>query len=85
MADSNQLRKISQARLLSAETLISAKDWYGATYMMGYVLECALKAATCKTLHLGSYPSGTQNKKIDGYFEYQKDNCLNAKSCMLLP
>jgi hypothetical protein len=40
-------------------------DWEGAAYMLGYVLECALKAAVCKTLCLNGYPS---DRKKDIHF-----------------
>jgi len=65
MADSKQLKLIAKARLRSVEFLMKAKDWDGAVYMMGYVLECALKASVCKTLRLSEYP---ENRKTDGHF-----------------
>ncbi len=68
MANCPELRKIAKARLKSAETLMSVNDWHGAAYMLGYVLECALKAATCKVLHLVTYPENTKNDKINSYF-----------------
>ena len=40
-------------------------DWEGAAYMLGYVLECALKAVVCKTLNLSDYPS---DRKKDSHF-----------------
>jgi len=46
MANCAELRKIAKARLKSVETLMAVNDWHGAAYMLGYVLECALKAAT---------------------------------------
>lgn len=63
-----QLREITKARLKTAKILLKAKDWDGSVYMMGYVLECALKAAACKALHLATYPENTKNDKIDIYF-----------------
>jgi HEPN domain len=68
MANGEELKTIAKARLKTAEILIEAKDWDGAAYMMGYVLECALKAVVCKTLNLLEYPQYTKNKKTDGYF-----------------
>jgi hypothetical protein len=56
MASQQELRKISEARLQTVAILISAKDWEGAGYMMGWVLECALKSVICKTLTLTEYP-----------------------------
>jgi len=64
----SELRRIAKARLKSAETLAKANDWHGAAYLLGYVLECALKAVTCKTLHLITYPENTKYDKINSYF-----------------
>jgi hypothetical protein len=58
----DDLKKIANARLLSAETLIAAGDWHGAAYMLPYALECALKAVVCKTLHLQVYPDKDKSK-----------------------
>lgn len=68
MANCIELRTIAKARLKSVEALITVGDWHGSAYMLGYVLECALKAATCKTLHLIAYPENTKNDKINSYF-----------------
>lgn len=68
MASNRELRNISKARLKSAQNLIEVKDWLGAAYMMAWSLECALKATTCKTLHLQNYPENTHDKQIDAYF-----------------
>lgn len=68
MANCAELRIIAKSRLKSAEILMKATDWHGAAYMLGYALECALKAATCKTLHLITYPDNTKNDKINSYF-----------------
>lgn len=68
MANNVELREISKARLRSAGKLIEAEDWLGAVYMMAWALECALKAVTCKTLHLQNYPENTKDKKANDYF-----------------
>lgn len=68
MATGSELKQITEARLKSAETLMYAKDWHGAGYMLGYTLECALKAVTCKTLNLVTYPENHKNDKINSYF-----------------
>lgn len=65
MVNCNELKSIAKARLKSASFLMDAKDWDGAVYMMGHVLECALKACACKALHLSSYP---ESRKTDGHF-----------------
>ena len=42
-----------------------------SAYMLGFVLECILKAASCKTLNLAAYPEDhkvVKNPKITDYF-----------------
>ncbi len=68
MANCRELKQIARARLISVKILVKAKDWHGAAYLLGYVLECALKAVTCKTLRLISYPDNTKNPNINSYF-----------------
>lgn len=68
MANGKELREISKGRLRSAKILMDCKDWHGAAYMLAYALECALKAATCKTLNLIVYPENTKSKHINSYF-----------------
>ncbi len=68
MANRKEFKSISLARLKTAKLLIDAKDWDGASYIMGYVLECGLKAVICKTLNLISYPEFTKKKDVDNYF-----------------
>jgi hypothetical protein len=72
MANCEELKEIANARLKTAEILIEAGDWDGAGYMLGHVLECALKAVVCKTLNLLEYPEYTKNDKTDGYFMTHK-------------
>lgn len=67
MANLVELRTITRQRLKTAKILITAGDWDGAAYMLGYVLECALKAVTCKTLHLVQYPEN-KSERIDSFF-----------------
>ncbi|TSC85129.1 MAG: HEPN domain-containing protein [Microgenomates group bacterium Gr01-1014_16] len=71
-ASGKELRKIAKARLKTAKILLEAGDWNGSVYMMGYALECALKASACKALHLTTYPENTRNEKIDTYFMTHK-------------
>lgn len=63
MASGEDLKRIARARLRSAEALLNAGDWDGSAYMLAHVLECALKAVTCKTLRLGIYPSNIKSEQ----------------------
>lgn len=56
MATCIELKKISQKRLEAAHVLVEAKDFDTSMYLMGYSVECALKAAVCDTLNLDDYP-----------------------------
>jgi len=82
MANCNDLKRIAKARLKTAKILIEAKDWDGAAYNLGYVLECALKAVICKTLNLVNYPEYTKNDRTDSYFMTHKFDQLLIASGM---
>lgn len=69
MVTGKDLQIITQARLKTAKILIKAKDWDGAAYSLGYVLECALKAAVCSSLKLALYPEKTA---LSGYKSNEK-------------
>lgn len=61
------LKNITEARWKTVEILIESNDFGVAVYMMGHILECALKAAACKSLHLKGYPPS--GKKIEPLFK----------------
>ena len=56
MADRKQLKELAHARLKAAKILMNKHDYDGAVYIVGYVLELALKAAICKRLNFQEYP-----------------------------
>jgi hypothetical protein len=72
MAVPNELKKIALTRLKTAKILIDASDWDGAAYMLGYALECALKAAICKSLRLTAYPDTVKDGPIRTFFATHK-------------
>jgi len=51
-----EFRQLTYKKIRTVKHLIKIKEWSLAAYIMGYVLECALKAASCKALHLKEYP-----------------------------
>lgn len=69
MANGRELKEISMRRLKSARYLLKSKDWEGSVYIMGYVLECALKSTICKTLDFVKYPDDTNNKTLEKVFK----------------
>jgi hypothetical protein len=63
------LQRLANKRLQSAKILIEAEDWVIAAYLMGHTLECALKAAVCKTLKLKTYPPITRKGEDSSFFK----------------
>ncbi len=82
MAKYEDLKTITDARLQTIQTLIDAKDWDMTAYMMGCVLEYALKATACKTLSLSSYPP-VKSKKIETFFRTHEFDSLLIISGLL--
>lgn len=82
MAKYEDLKIITEARLQTIQTLIDAQDWIVSAYMMGCVLEYALKAVACKTLHLSNYPP-LKSKKIEAFFRTHEFDSLLIISGML--
>ncbi len=70
MATLEDFNNLAEKRLKTVGILISNQEWGMAVYMMGFVLECILKASICKTLNLATYPEikVTKNQKITSYF-----------------
>lgn len=82
MANLRDFRSISRLRMKTVQILIAGGDWDSAAYMMGYSLECALKAAICKTLHLVRYPENTRIGPVDSYFMTHRFDQLLTPSGM---
>lgn len=70
MSTRQDFKDIASKRLKTAEILLSNQEWGMAVYMMGFVLECILKASACKVLNLTAYPEikKTKNQQIVNYF-----------------
>ena len=50
------LQSLSKHRRREALVLLSAKQWGGAYYLVGYALECALKAVIAKNTKMYDFP-----------------------------
>jgi hypothetical protein len=70
MATHADFKALASDRLQTAELLMSIEEWWMAAYMLGFVLECVLKAAACKALNLEIYPAPqtVKKEKIANYF-----------------
>jgi hypothetical protein len=53
----SDLEKLVEIRLLEAETLLKSERFQGAYYLIGYSLECALKACIAKQVNQYDFPN----------------------------
>lgn len=53
----SDLEKLVEIRLLEAETLLKSGNFQGAYYLLGYSLECALKACIAKQVNQYDFPN----------------------------
>jgi hypothetical protein len=53
----SDLEKLVEIRLLEAETLLKSGSFQGAYYLVGYSLECALKACIAKQVNQYDFPN----------------------------
>jgi HEPN domain-containing protein len=56
MPAQKDFQKIAKCRLAEAKHLFKEKKYEGASYLIGYTIETALKARICKVLNLSDYP-----------------------------
>lgn len=57
--DRATLQQLAEVRLKDAEALLSAGQWDGAYYLLGYCIECALKACAARGFGLYQVPERT--------------------------
>lgn len=74
MATRKQLKDLSALRLREAETLFKQGLYDGARYLLGYVVELALKARICRVLDLQDYPDIGQLRRM--YATHDLDQLL---------
>ena len=66
MPTREELKHIAQLRLAEAKALYDKGLYEGSRYLVGYVIELALKARICRVLDLTEYPD---QGKIAGVFK----------------
>lgn len=77
MTSGADFRQLTYKKIRTVKRLIKDKEWEAAAYLMGYVLECALKAASCKSLHLTGYPPVRTRDRIgDGFKTHEFEQLL---------
>ena len=80
MASGKELKAIAKSRLKASKILARHRDYDGAVYLMGYALECCLKATICKRLNLVQYPDKSGSKDKDAIFKTHKLDILRTLS-----
>lgn len=68
------LRTVAKDKLKAAKILFRAGDYDTAGYLIGYVVECGLKAMICKRLNLNDYPD--TGKHTDVFASHALDRLL---------
>lgn len=76
MANHKELKAIAKSRLRASRILLAHMDFDGAVYMMGYALECCLKAIICKRLNLAQYPDKNVSTDKNNIFKTHKFDIL---------
>jgi HEPN domain-containing protein len=51
-----ELRQLAETRLAEAQILLRAGMWSGAYYLVGYAVECGLKACIAKGTKQDDFP-----------------------------
>jgi len=70
--DRQTLRSVSLAKLKAAKILFNSRDFDTAGYLLGYVVECALKASVCKRLNLNQYPDTGRHKDVFASHDFDR-------------
>lgn len=71
--DRTKLQELAELRLGDAEALLAVGRWDGAYYLLGYCVECALKACVAKQFRLHEVPD---KKLINTFYTHRLDELL---------
>jgi len=70
----NDLQQLSQLRVKEARVLLDTRCFVGAYYLLGYAVECALKACIAKQIKRYDFPD---RKLINDNYTYDLEKLLN--------
>ena len=70
------LEVISDTRLQEAKALYEQGYYDGAKYLLGYVVETALKAVICKTLNAKTFPPGNKRELKKVFYTHDINNLV---------
>lgn len=68
-----ELQQLAQLRLEDAEALLAASRWPAAYYLLGYCIECALKACVAKLFRTDEVP---ERKLVNSFYTHRLDELL---------
>jgi HEPN domain-containing protein len=71
--DRGQLQQLAEIRLEDAEALIASGRWAAAYYLLGYCVECALKACVAKQFRSDEVPD---RKLVNSFYTHRLDELL---------
>jgi hypothetical protein len=71
--DRVQLQQLADLRLADATVLIETSRWGAAYYLLGYCIECALKACVAKQFRLHEVPD---QKFVNSFYKHGIDELL---------
>ena len=72
--DRSDLQILAEARVADAEALLQAGRWAAAYYLLGYAIECGLKACTTKQFREYTVPDKTI---VNDFYTHRLDRLLN--------
>jgi len=68
-----QLLADTDARVADAQALLQAGRWAGAYYLLGYAVECAIKACAARQFRQDEIPDKTV---VNGFYTHRLDRLL---------
>ena len=71
--DRTQLQHLAELRLEDAEVLLTARRWGAGYYLLGYCIECALKACVAKQFLADEVPD---RKLVNSFYTHDLEELL---------
>jgi hypothetical protein len=71
--DRVQLQQLAELRIEDADALLAAGQWAAAYYLLGYCIECALKACVAKQFRADEVPD---RKLVNSFYTHRLDELL---------
>lgn len=71
--DRTDLQRLAESRVADAEALLLAQRWAAAYYLLGYAVECALKACAARQFHESEVPDKTV---VNDFYTHRLDRLL---------